>query len=93
MDLTAIDRCPPQCCRLKDSRGHYLPQSYGEGADGRVYVTLAHGRDSTLPGVAVFGIDPEDTTPCNCGKWESPTQAQVEATNDRLLRETAHHRN
>lgn len=73
------------CYRLKSTgeRGHYMVHSYAENGT----LTLRHGRDSTLPGVGVFGINPEDVVRCGCGKWEPPTEAQYRATKARIERE------
>lgn len=47
-------------------------------------LTLVHGSDSYLPGVATFGQPPEQLTPCGCGKWRQPTREQVAAMHERL---------
>lgn len=70
-------RFPPDGCYRIHGRGHYIIRSYGEQADGAVSLTMAHGRDSFLPGVAVFGIDPEKLEACGCGKWKWPSSDQV----------------
>jgi hypothetical protein len=84
---------PWKCYRLKDTRGHYVVLSFSENDEGRVTLRLAHGLDSSLPGVQVFGIDPADVAECGCGHWEWPTEAQAVATNDRIMRQSAHLRN
>lgn len=70
-------RFPPDCYRLRDTRGHYHIYSYGETTDGRVVIQVAHGADSNLPGVMVFGIDPEELIHCSCGRWEWPSEEQT----------------
>ena len=68
---------PTICYKSKQSpRYHYMILSYSdkpEGPDGAVTVTLIHGADSSLPGVATFGQEPEQLIVCDCGKWEPPT--------------------
>ena len=77
----AISKCPPwiPCYRMKDNRGHYAIVSYGEPLDdSSSRLTIAHGRDSYLAGIGVFGIDPDDMIPCGCGEFEWPTDEQYE---------------
>jgi hypothetical protein len=70
---------PSGCCRMQGDRGHYRVCGYGRDRQtGKVMVELAHGRDSFNPGFAVFGIDPDAVTRCDCGKWERPSPEQVE---------------
>lgn len=80
----------------EDPRYHYTIHSYDEGVNKQtgarmpVTVTLIHGSDSTSPGIATFGQDPEQLIVCNCGEWRPPTAAQLEATRrgiERLKRE------
>lgn len=69
-----VRRCPPmQCYRMHANRGHYWIVSYSVNANGHATMTLAHGRDSYMPGVGVFGIRASAVKPCGCGKWEMPT--------------------
>lgn len=72
---------PALCYRLSNDpnhRGHYAFYSIYERDDGKVLLTIAHGKDSFSPGLRVFGISPEEMVPCNCGKWEPPTQEQID---------------
>lgn len=71
---------PPYQCLIMKGRGHYIPISYQEGMDDKVTMTLAHGDDSFLPGVSVFGIPESDVKICGCGEWEFPTPGRTEAT-------------
>jgi hypothetical protein len=65
---------------------HYTIRSYDDDKPrGVVTVTLIHGSDSTLPGVATFGQDPAQLLPCGCGRWEWPTAAQRDAAYKRML--------
>jgi hypothetical protein len=74
--------CPPNCYR-GERRGHYRLYSYNENGT----VTLLHGKDSFLPGIVVFGVDPATLVACGCGKWDEATEAQAEATARRIDRE------
>lgn len=81
--VAAVMRAYPPliCYRSTENDGHYWIQSYGEPRDdGPITLTLAHGQDSYLPGVGVFGVAPETLTPCNCGRWSWPTPEQAEET-------------
>lgn len=82
----AIAKAPPwiPCYGMKDSEGHYQIHSYDENAGQPVTLKLVHGSDSTAPGVAVFGISPDDMIPCGCGGWLWPTPDQIAATKQRL---------
>ena len=75
-----------QCYRANDNRGHYWIYSYEEPKSLRrpVTVKLIHGRDSYLPGVAVFGVSPRTLIPCRCGHWEPPTAEQQKHTELKL---------
>jgi hypothetical protein len=65
---------------------HYTIRSYDDDKPrGVVTVTLIHGSDSTLPGVATFGQDAAQLLPCGCGRWEWPTAAQRDAAHKRML--------
>src|SRR5690349_2294252 len=65
---------PDRCYRSRENPGHYIIERYSEPQDGRpITVTIVHGRDSYMPGVAAFGIDPHSLIPCTCGNWEPPT--------------------
>ena len=76
--LTAIKKAYPQDqCYKCDGMGHYIIHSYSNHPDGSVTLQLAHGRDSFLPGYAVFGIDLSNLSLCGCGKWEKPTREQL----------------
>ena len=66
------------------ARLHYTIRSYSENPNGTVTVTLVHGSDSSLPGIATFGQDPAQLLVCGCGKWEFPTDEQIAATASRL---------
>lgn len=80
------EKFPPwNCYKSLQVRGHYRIYSY----DARplsevVLLTMVHGQDSFLPGVAVFGVDPADIELCGCGKWSFPTKAQIDNTRTRL---------
>jgi hypothetical protein len=75
---------PTTCYREKTNpHTHYVIHSYGSSAaHDRVALKLAHGADSTLPGVLVGGIDPDSVFVCNCGDWQVPTAAQLEAMDE-----------
>lgn len=75
---------PDRCYRMAGNAGHYVILSYAEHKSGEVTLTLAHGRDSYLPGVQVFGIRPESLFDCGCEKWEWPLQEQIEETGQHL---------
>lgn len=78
---------PWTCYRMVDSPGHYAIVAYDPTpslAEPYVMLRLAHGSDSTAPGVAVFGIRPDSVTECGCGKWEEPTPAQARETAERM---------
>jgi hypothetical protein len=82
---------PPDTCYRMGDRGHYSIYSYKEGKDDRVTLTMAHGRDSFLPGMRVFGVEPEGLELCGCGKWEWPTCGQpITGSNVRCIREISH---
>ena len=71
-------RFPPTTCyRSTENRGHYLIGSYEEPKCGGVTVKLIHGADSFLPGIVVFGVDPETLISCDCGEWNWPTPEQT----------------
>lgn len=73
---------PPWCCyrSTENPRFHYVIISVNESGK----VTLGHGADSTLPGVATFGQSPEQLIVCNCGQWKIPTVEQATATRERM---------
>jgi hypothetical protein len=73
------------CYRMRGNEGHYVVASYAENGT----FTLAHGRDSYLPGVGVFGITPDEVIPCGCGRWQWPTAEQRRATDARIERQHA----
>lgn len=80
-------RPPWTCYRMRDpdsgrERGHYWIYSYNESGT----VTIDHGDDSYLPGVRVFGIEPNSLVTCGCGNWHPPTAEQAEATGKRIER-------
>lgn len=53
-------------------KGHYKALEYkiqGKGKNRQITVLILHGKDSFLPGVAVFGVPFEDLKPCGCGKF------------------------
>jgi len=83
-----ILKLPPWvgCFRYVDRPdSHYRIHSYDEHKDGRtVSLTIIHGRDSHLPGVAAFGIPPEHLEPCGCGNWEPPTKDQIDVTREEI---------
>lgn len=68
------------CYRMADNDGHYRISGLSGDVYGRITAEIVHGRDSYFPGVLVFGVDPSELVPCNCGKWEPPTKAQLEQT-------------
>jgi hypothetical protein len=87
--VAAMRRYPPtQCYRsTQNPRFHYVIERYQSSTDhDRVGAVLMHGADSTLPGVGTFGQPLEQLIPCNCGKWEPPTEAQKLATHKRMQR-------
>lgn len=65
-------RVPPDSCYRGEGKAHYRIHAYDEPAEGPIKVTLRviHGADSSLPGMTVFGKDPDSLIPCGCGKWE-----------------------
>lgn len=70
----AREHPPNRCYRSKVNSGHYIIHAYSEGGT----MTLIHGHDSFLPGVATFGQDPNQLVDCGCGNWEWPTEDQAE---------------
>jgi hypothetical protein len=80
----------PLCYRsTEDPRYHYTILSYGEPTDSDdkpVTMTLIHGHDSTLPGVATFGQDPSQLIACGCGQWKPPTPEQARRTHAYMQR-------
>ncbi len=69
------------CYHMKRFPGsHFLFGELREYADGQMTLTLIHARDSTLPGVAIWGIDMGDVSRCGCGQAKFPTKAQCQAT-------------
>lgn len=80
---------PTRCYRsTQNPLFHYTLRSFSEPTDGKgnplldhpITCTLVHGSDSTLPGVATFGQDPEQLIDCCCGNWKWPTQKQADET-------------
>lgn len=84
-----------QCYRNRgDARHHFKIHSYEVGQTHScsepgcthetdptvVTVTLIHGSDSSLPGVAAMGFDPKILMACGCSKWEFPSDEQVART-------------
>ena len=85
-----------RCYRNReDSRHHFKIHSYDVGKvhqcdepgcthsvdPTRVSVTVIHGSDSSLPGVAAAGFDPQLLMACECGgRWQFPTPQQIAAT-------------
>lgn len=88
-NVAAVARRYPAtaCYRSRENSGHYQIVSYGETGDV-VTVTLAHGRDSFLPGVAVIGASVETLTVCGCGQWREPTRDQLHERHAHIV---AHH--
>lgn len=79
------EKFPPRnCYRLKGTKGHYTIHGFGEKNNGKVTLMLTHGEDSTLPGVQVFGIKPEEVELCGCLDWDWPTKESAEATIKKL---------
>lgn len=80
------EKFPPWVCLrdIQTGRGHYIVLAFDE-AEGDAPVTLrvAHGADSFMPGFEVFGTAPEDMAPCDCGKWEWPSEEQADASLER----------
>ena len=79
-------RFPPnQCYRDKDhATAHYWIHAYSEDIrypEAKPKVKIMHGRDSFHPGTVVFGFDPEQLVPCDCGNFEFPTDEQMAALN------------
>lgn len=73
----------PICYRhAENPRWHFTIGAYS--TSDPVTVTLIHGRDSTLPGVAGFGQDPANLRPCHCGQWLPPTDSQTKFVQRRL---------
>lgn len=69
-----------RCYRSTDNPAwHFVISGYDvHNETAEVFVELVHGRDSTLPGVKTFGQNPGQLIACACGKWEPPTQEQIE---------------
>lgn len=87
---------PWSCYRLHDTAGHYkLTEVEDPGEDMLQPVTLklAHGRDSTMPGVTVTGVLIPDLQECRCGNWDWPTHDQVEAARFKVRAMEAGRRN
>lgn len=83
----AAHKFPPFFCyRAKDNpRQHYIIHSFTEEGVGKpVRCQIIHGADSTLPGVQVFGVDPESLVLCGCERWQKPTPEQVEAMREHV---------
>lgn len=77
------------CFRSVESqRFHYAIAAYSL-TNGRVTMTVAHGADSTLPGVGVIGVGASMLIPCGCGNWRRPTDAQTDATRKQLAGDVA----
>lgn len=76
----AFLKYPPNCYLSNKNMGHYRLHSYEENTNDSVTVKLVHGRDSYSPGILVFGVPLNSLILCGCGKWESPTKAQVKET-------------
>jgi hypothetical protein len=78
----------PVCYRMTtNATAHMTIRSYDEPKDDMpVTLTIIHGRDSSLPGVATFGQPPEVLVPCGCGKWRWPTPEQLAATRRKIER-------
>lgn len=67
----AVKKCPPEpCYKIKGLEGHYKIRSYVDEPGG-ICVVLVHGRDSTMPGMGVFGIKIEELKKCGCGAWKA----------------------
>src|SRR5688572_25903245 len=82
--LRAIAEAYPmyECWRSTRNEGHYRIISYStpKGQPEPVTVTIAHGSDSYLPGVATYDQPPDQLIKCGCGKWEWPSQEQIART-------------
>ncbi len=83
-----VDICPPYIpCWTMEEGDHYSIVSFAEKPNStECAITVAHGKDSRHPGVAVFGITPEDLKPCGCGNWEPPTDDQITSKRAELER-------
>lgn len=70
-------KLPPWNCYRQRGQphGHYSIESYNPNGT----VTLNHGRDSTLPGMQVFGVPAEQIEACGCRRWQWPTHKQAAA--------------
>jgi hypothetical protein len=63
---------------------HFAIVSYDMAVDAadkplHVVLTVAHGRDSTSPGIMRMGTPLDSIYPCGCGRWQMPTDEQVDA--------------
>lgn len=76
---------PYDCYRSTENRGHYTIASYSDNGT----VRINHGRDSHLPGVSAFGIDPNTLTVCGCKQWEAPTPEQIAQTRRYITQRSA----
>jgi hypothetical protein len=87
-----VKNWPPYvpCYRMLDNPGHYKIVTYSEhepNSEMPASLTLAHGRDSFLPGAGVLGVPPEQCVPCGCGAWENPTEEQTHDTLSTIVAE------
>lgn len=74
------------CYRSIESRDNHLSiAAYGILEDGSIAMTVAHGRDSSMPGVGRIGTTPDWLIPCGCGRWEHSTPEQRDMMKRRLV--------
>jgi hypothetical protein len=85
LGMRVADGDGPMCYRSVDSHEHHLAiVNYGICDDGRVRMTVGHGRDSSLPGIGRMGTDPSWLIPCGCGRWQPSTPEQADEARRRL---------
>jgi len=78
------EKYPDTCYRMEGNDGHYRISGLTGDADGNITAEVVHGRDSYFPGLLVFGIHLTELVPCNCGKLERPTKAQMVETKRKM---------
>lgn len=78
-----IEKCPPfGCYKSTENKGHYEIYSYEEHGGDPITIKIVHGKDSYLPGITVFGVNPNTLVKCDCGEWEPPTELQAQISKD-----------
>lgn len=77
----------PVCYRGKDNPlQHYVIVAYTEHGDADVMLKVIHGADSTLPGLGVFGVEPDSLVHCGCGRYQPASDDELELTCAMLAR-------